>query len=356
MGTIEVIGKWDLEKNNWQKITKESEKGRAFAFVDYQKINNNEQELKYDYIILAQGSRVENHSKDFITVKEKEVGINKIINYFQNSNKNIIIKLFLMDADAPINEDAKLFAQYIDNLSLNPNTNSINIIGISKCGAMAFNIPKYFKSLTSFNKTNIYTVATPFDGTKMAFPLIFYPEIKKLIISKLGDNKISNLVYNELITFYEKISSNSHMDYDIAMLGGIPPEKIHLYDESFIKNIFSTSNIAAIAKLQSYKNIITGIDSKTLNEAIRTMNFTGIGLCILNDLFFEKKSDGMVMTESQKLVESQNIIEGLKSNILISSHHDVMSNHRVLKKLLGIVDDTLGEQQEIALYKKKKRN
>ena len=187
----------------------------------------------------------------------------------------------------------------------------------------------------------------------MASPKIFYPDVKKLIVSKLGDNKLSNSVYKALISFYESISSNSHMDYDIAMLGGIPDDKLHLYDDSLIKDMFSNQNINAITKVANYKNLVTGIDDKTLKESLKTMNLIGIGLCILNDWFFDKKSDGMVLTSSQRLVETH--IESLKSNTLISSHHDVASNDRVFKDILYIVNDTIDEENEKVKYKIKTR-
>jgi len=351
MGNIKFLGKWNLQNKCWQKEVLESERGRTFAFGEYEKIINNS-ELSYDYIIIAHGSRVEDHSKNYTEIKETKIKINKIIEYFYKTKKNIIIKTFFMDADAPIIEDAKLLAQYIDTLALEPTTNSINLIGLSKCGAMAFNIPQFLKSSKAFSKTNIYTIATPFNGTKLASPKIFYPEIQKLIVSKLGDNQLAYLVSREIINLYEKVSSNSHMDYDIAMIGGIPESKLHCYDEYFIKNMLSNINIEAISKIKSYTNIITGIDGNTLREAIRTGNFIGIGLCILNDCFFDKKSDGMVMTESQKLVE--NVMQDvINKYTLVSSHHDVISNERTLSDILHIVDDTISEQKDQEMYRKR---
>jgi len=352
MGTIDIISKWDLEKNIWNTTPLYNDLGRSFAFGEYKRIINNPN-YKFDYIIIANGSRVEDHSKDSINIKEKEVSINKIINYFKNFNRNTIIKLFLMDADAPIKEDAILFANYIDNLSILPNTNSINIIGISKCGAMLFNTPKHFKNPSSFTKTNLYTIATPFEGTKLASPKFFYPEIERLIISHLGYTNLSNLVSKSLIAFYESISSNSHMDYDIAHLGGIPENKLQFYDESLIKYMFSNDNLDSITKLNSYKNLVTGIDQKTLKEAFKNMDFIGIGLCILNDLFFNKKSDGMVTISSQRIIESKINLPDFKSHILTSAHHNVTGNNRILNDILYLVNDTIEEQIEKTNYKTK---
>lgn len=350
MGNIDVIGKWELDKGEWNGLPLREQFGRSLVLVNYEKIIN-DIEQGIDYVILAYGTRLENHSKKCNGFRESVMGVDKVISYFKDRNKNVVIQLLLLDADAPLIEESKFLAKHIDLLSMLPKTNSVNLIGLSKCGAMAFYVPKYFVNPESYNKTNIYTVATPFDGTKMASPKLFYPELKQFVFSKLGDNKLSNIVYNGLVSIYDGELSDSHMDYDIAVLGGVPEEKIHLYDESFIKNIFSMENIKAIKKISNYRNFVTGIDDKTFGEALRTMNFSGIGLCILNNYFFEGKSDGMVMTESQRLVESKIELLDFKSYILSSSHHHVTSNNRVFNNLLHIVNDTIDEHTEKVKYR-----
>lgn len=248
-----------------------------------------------------------------------------------------------MDADAPIIEDAKYLANYIDHLASLPTTNSINLIGLSKCSVMNFYIPRFFTNASTFAKTNIYNVATPYEGTKLASPLIFYPEVKKVISSKISNEKLSNLIYNKIIAMYESISSNSHMDYDIAIQGGIPDSRQNVYDESFIKDVFSKENIDAVKKVNSFKNFVTGIDDNTLKEAMLTANPVGIGMCIINDMFFNKQSDGMVYISSQRKVEEVLVKKSYK---LVSAHHDIASNKRVFNDILYVVDDTIGEYNE----------
>lgn len=177
----------------------------------------------------------------------------------------------------------------------------------------------------------------------MASPLIFYPEVKQVISNKLGNNALSEIIYKKLIEFYEGISSNSHMDYDIAIPGGIPKSKSNLYDRSFIENIFSIQNLNAIKKVNHFKNIVTGIDNATLKEAIKTGNLSGIGLCILDDVFFHKESDGMVYIKDQRKIE--NYLD-IKSYILKSAHHDISNNNRVLNNVLYIVEETIEETKE----------
>ena len=57
-------------------------------------------------------------------------GKNKFLPLFFNSIK--YLKLFLLDADAPLVEQSKLLASYIEFLASLPNTNSINLVGLSK--------------------------------------------------------------------------------------------------------------------------------------------------------------------------------------------------------------------------------
>lgn len=330
MGKIDIIAKWDLEKNKWTQSSDLKDIGRSFAIANYKKIINDNG--KINYIIIDQGSRVEDHSKDFFNIKETEVGIDNVISHYERCNGNYDIKLFLMDADAPIIEDAKLFANYVEKLASLPNTNSVNIVGLSKCSVMNFYVPRFFKNSDTYKKTNIYNIASPYEGTKFASPKIFYPEIKRVFKSDILCN---TLVKN----IYEKISSNSHIDYDIAIPGGIPAEKLHIYDESFIKNVFCTDNVEAVKRLNSFKNILTSIDSNVRKEAIKTLNFYGIALCLFDKMFFDGKSDGMVYTSSQRKVED---VLDIKS-YSIKSHHDVNSNIRAFNEVLGIVDDTIDE-------------
>lgn len=346
MGEIDIIGKWNLENEIWIENPNFKDYGRSFAIAKYERILNDDG--KINYIIITQGSRVEDHSKDYTTIKEKEVKVNKFITHYKTKNKNYDIQLFLMDADAPIIEDAKLFAKYIEKLAIDPNTGTINIISLSKCCIMNFYVPSFFTRKESFEKTNLFNTAAPYEGTKMASPAIFYPEVKKVVLSKVQNETVANLIYKSLINIYEDISSNSHMDYDIAVINGVPDEKKNVYDENLIKNVFCSSNVEAIKKLKTFKNILTGIDADTLKKAIRECNFAGIGLCILDDVFFENKSDGMIYTSSQKIVED---ILDIDSYRLKSTHHDVCGSKEALNDLLSIVDDTIDENN-YALIKK----
>ncbi len=348
MGKIDVYGKWDLNESKWISPSA-MQYGRSFAVAGYENIINNVAK-KVNYIIIANGSRVEDHSKDYREIKEKEVRIDNILSYFGRKNENYAVKLFLMDADAPIIEDAKLFAKYIEYLAKDTNTNSINVIGLSKCAIMSFYTPQFFRNKRTYDMTNIYNVAAPYEGTKLASPLVFYPEIDDFVAGIIPNEELAKHVSNGLVKFYESVSSNSHMDYDIAIPGGIPAEKAAVYDANFIKNVFSETNINAIKRLNYFRNILTGIDEKTLKEAIKTGNLVGIGLCLLDKYFFQGKSDGMVYRDSQKKVDS---VLNINSYELKSTHHDVNSNLRAVNELLGIVDETISESDEKKTFYKR---
>ena len=66
MGTIDIFAKWDLEKNEWVQSSDLKDRGRSFAIASYKRIINDNG--KINYIIIDQGSRVEDHSKDFSTI------------------------------------------------------------------------------------------------------------------------------------------------------------------------------------------------------------------------------------------------------------------------------------------------
>ena len=95
-------------------------------------------------------------------------------------------------------------------------------------------------------KINLYDIATPYLGTKMASPKFIYNDIKLFIDRHIPNKTLATNVYSWLIKFYEGISSNSHMDYDISLPNGIPDNKLKNYDENLIKNLMHNDNIDAI--------------------------------------------------------------------------------------------------------------
>lgn len=337
MAKINIVAKWNLHKNEWTTPTKE-EYGKSFSYATYNTIINDENNNQTNYIIIANGTRLEQHTKDNETLNEKELLINYVINQLKKQNENYEILTLFVDSDAPLIEEAKILAKFIDTLSIQETTQTINIISVSKCGTISFYTPNFFQNEESFQKTSIHNIAVPYKGTKFASPFIIFNEVKSFLNATLGNNSLSKKSYLALLKLYKKTCSNSHMDYDISLPGGIPIEYHYQYDQNYIKNIFSRENIEAIKKLNLFKNYTTQIDNKTFVEALLTFNLKGMGLCIFDEFFFHSKSDGLTSLHSQKTVETALNIE---STHLKSAHHDVTSIPKVYDIILNEINNSI---------------
>ncbi len=342
MGNITYLAKWDNINHTWRKPkTEDYGKSLAFASFNYAEISSQ------DYFIIIHGSRVENFSKDNNQIKDKTIGIDKIGTFFVHNRQNMQIKLLLLDNDAPLIEEARVLANYIDALAMIPSTRTINVLAHSKGGALAFYIPSYFKNPRSFTKTNIYTSATPFKGTLLATPTILYPQIKGIISSYVKNETFANYLYNFVIKKYESISSNSHMDYDI----GVPSKNStssNVYDADFIPNILNHENLAAMDKLNAYHNFITGFGEQNFRDILKYKSLMALYLYTLDRLIFDGLSDGMVPTSSQR-------IENFVNHTLDHSHHDIFSQTEAMSTILHLVNDTIDEQHDKELFALKRK-
>ena len=126
------------------------------------------------------------------------------------------------------------------------------------------------------------------------------------------------------------------MDYDIAMNGGIPQEKLDLYDEDFVKNVFTKENIDALKQINSFHNFTTHINKEAMNNAIKKCDVVTLGLSLLDKWFFEEESDGLVQTSDQHLVEDY---LGVESIDLSSSHRVAVSPE--FNKVLNAINETI---------------
>ncbi len=343
MGNITYLAKWDSINHTWHKPeTEEYGKSIAFATFNYAEIP------EQDYFIIIHGSRVENFSKDNIQIKDNTIGIDKIGNFFAQNKQNMQIKLLLLDNDAPLIEEARVLANYIDALAMIPSTRTINVLAHSKGGALAFYVPSYFKNPLSFAKTNIFTSATPFKGTLLAAPPILYPQIKEIIASYVKNENLANHLYNFIIKKYESISSNSHMDYDIGIpLSDVPSSNV--YDANFIPNILSHQNLAAMGKLNAYHNFIIGFGDLSFGDILKYNSLNALYLYTLDRLIFDGLSDGMVLTSTQR-------IENFANHSLDHSHHDIFSQTEAMSTILHLVNDTIDEQHDKELFTLKRKN
>lgn len=340
MGVIQYASKWDLNQNAW-KTPEGDEIKRSFGIagdtISREKLFKNTFE-KVNYVIVSYGSRIEDHIVDKDHIRDDSFNIDKINAYFSKTTHNVVIEYVMLDADAPLKQDAIRIAEHIIELSKKSNTRTINLVGLSKGGMINMYVPSLLTE-DSRKKTSIYNVATPYVGTLMASPLYFYPKVKELVQSKFGDNRSSEIIYKVLINFYESISSNSHMDYDIAMKDGVPSNKLDYYDKTFVENVFSKENIEALKQIYGVHNFVTGISKGVFSRAMKDWDYMAIGLCILNKWFFNGESDGFVKSSEQYIIEDH--LDFVKSMNLSSSH--VFFNNHELYKVLQCIYDSINE-------------
>ena len=184
----------------------------------------------------------------------------------------------------------------------------------------------------------------------MASPLYLYPRLEDIIKNKISNEFLVQRLMEGLTKLYESFSSNSHMDYDIAIPGGANSK----YDKSFIKNLLSEENISMISKINSYHNIYTKIESDTFKKCLKTGDLTGMVLCLIDDIVFTEKSDGIVPLSSQQALENLNP-EGLKIHQVKSSTHNIFGNVQDAYEVFSIINDEIDETKEKAYYKKLKK-
>ena len=155
---------------------------------------------------------------------------------------------------------------------------------------------------------------------------------------------LAEKVYNSIINYYENISSNSHMDNDIARDNGVLEKYSDKYDPNFIRNMFDIPNISAIKRINHYQNIQTGIDDKTLLESIKKGDFISVGLCIIDEYLINEISDGFVEVSSQEAVEDKIEKDNIRFN---STTHNVIKSKTEMDKLMQILEDNLLETKDI---------
>ncbi|MCI8497840.1 MAG: hypothetical protein HFG33_00360 [Bacilli bacterium] len=318
MGTIKHHKKWDLQNNVWKDV-ESGEKGKALSTVSYSDIINS-QNRQFNYIVIANGYRVENITKNPNAVSDRAAHISNVIKYFSNLRENYKIEMILIDNDAPLTEQSKAIAEYIDTLSRRIDAKTVNFLGFSKCGVIAVDMIKYFKDPRSFVKTRIYSISSPYEGTLIASPKLLEIEVKKMVEAKLGQGRFSSEVYKAVMGIFFDNFSNSHMDLDIAVPGGVTDDLKPFYDPSFLENALSSQNLKSLGLISHYRNICTTITEDTLKEAIKSGNLASLGLCILNDCLFDGKGDGIVPLSSQRKIDD--VFN--TSSIIIPSTHNSM--------------------------------
>ena len=335
--TIIPLGKYNLKTNRFEDNVLDNDKSKALSYIE-KKVIYDENDENFEYIILASGNKVKDISKDSITPIKEYAYEESICKYFKDKKKNCIIMHILVDMDAPLDEQSKVLAEKVDEIANNPTTNTINLIGHSKCGTMFFNMPKYFENELSFKKSNIYTSAAPFQGCLIAAPKFFLSQVKESINTSLP-KPLNTLVYKALKKYYSSVHSDSHMDYDISKLG----YSAERYDPNFIAGMFDLENIEAIKRVNIYHNFSTGIDDKSFLKALRRRDYLSIGLCLMDRFFMRETTDGFIEVRSQESVEEY---IDTKSIRISSATHYYLGNYEDFKVILDVVNQNIDQIKE----------
>ncbi|MDE6141020.1 MAG: hypothetical protein K2G03_00310 [Bacilli bacterium] len=335
---VNSVKKWDNTISSWRDIESPKEKGIALSTVTYGKIRNNESNGRH-YVLIADGCKVNDFSLRGETLELATNGAINVLNYFRNKNENYVVEAVFMDLHAPHIEETKWLASYINELAKNPYVKTISFLGHSKCGVMAFHLLRYLTPL-SISKSYIYSVSSPYTGALLATPCFLRQEFQRVVESKLGKCLLADMVVESLMGIYNMKFSNSQLDFDISIPGGLPDDVMERYDPSFIGNVFSKENVSLVEKGVHWQNICTAVDNNTLREVMKANDILGLGFCILNEFLFEGKSDGLVSLASQKAVEKQFMDDHSQSKIIYSTHF-VYKIPKFTNELLDVVDDNI---------------
>lgn len=344
MQTIIPIAKYDETAKRFIKNINPDERLKALSKITTVVISNEDDE-HFDYILFANGNRAKDVTHDGTHPFERRDYCQRIADYFRSKGKNVLIESVLLDNDSPLSIETMLIADYLDDISSEETLDTINVIGHSKCGAMAFNLPKYFKNEDSFRKTSITTTATPYKGCLMATPTKFLRQVEAITDAQLP-KPLNRIVFNSLKNYYNSINSGSHMDNDIALPGYVAER----YDPSFISDMFDIENISAINRVRKFRNFTTRVDNDTLMKYLRTGDFTSVGMCLIDKFFMDEPTDGFIETDSQ---ESVNDHFDHPSTHIPSTTHYFLTHPDEMAVVLDAVNRDIDDYKEREAFKQK---
>lgn len=196
---------------------------------------------------------------------------------------------------------------------------------------------KYDQILTTI-KSRIYSVSPPYLGTTMASPITFKRKLQSSFSKILGESSFTTKLVEKLYSTYIKVLSCSHMDFDIAEVGGVPNEYAERHDPAFLANPFSEENLEAARRVEHYENIFKHIEKAIIKETILSLNLGCIGQLLLNNLIFDGHSDGLVGYQSQ--LEIKKHMQDLAFTDVVSTHHSLVLQS-TSKQVLDIVEKNM---------------
>lgn len=366
LAKCQSIRKYNLETEKWGDVS--DEQGKAFSVVKFntefgkraQATDGNNMgsfccASTFEYIILMNGTRKENYSKMGKSSKITGWGTGNFLPIIDKMDSRVKVINILVDNDAPLEEQSKVIAKYINSLKENNDCKKIHVLGMSKCGCMAVAMLKYLND-NNLDKLNIMAYSAPYLGTIFASPILLYKKADEIIDSiprPLSDKLIpllnriklqemeennENGIAHFIKNIHWNVFSKSHMDYDIsdAKENGVPKKYESRYDSKFLKELFSAETLDMLSKVK-FTNITTYCTENTLRKALESKDFN-IAMLYLADktIFAEKISDGMVELSSSKYIEEVCKEKGINIGKLEipDGHHAISGDPEIIRRVV----------------------
>lgn len=354
------IAKYHLEENKWKKVKNNKELGKAFSVVKYNAEfgkKANQSNSDFDYFILLDSLRVENYSKRGTTPDNSGWSMGNYLTELEKSSKRIKALSVLVDQDGPLEDESKFLAKKINQLKEMEHCKNIHVLGVSKCGDIVVSMLKYLTD-SHLDKLNVLAAQAPYLGTIMASPNVLYAKANE-VIGNIPDSLLKRIVpslqkirpIQKTTSFHPKqgnlskiltdihwnVFSQSHMDYDISLVGkdGVPHKHQDRYDKNFLENLFNEKTLTRLRQVD-FTNITTTCTSKTVQNSLKSLNATAFMLYLSSQVLFDEPSDGMVSLRSSQYIEQ--ICR--ENNIPISTlrikdgHHAISGDTRMVRQIV----------------------
>lgn len=354
------LAKYHLNENKWKRVKSDKEIGKAFSVVKYntefgKKANDSNSD--FDYFILLDSMRVENYSKRGTTANNSGWSMGNYLTELDKSNKRIKALSFLVDQDGPLEDESKFLAQKINQLKEMDHCKNIHVLGVSKCGDMVVSMLKYL-SVSHLDKLNVLAAQAPYLGTIMASPKILYAKTNE-VIGKVPSTLLKRMIPNlqkirptqnptsssikqnslaKILTdIHWNVFSQSHMDYDISLVGkdGVPHKHQDRYDKNFLANLFDEKTLTRLRQVD-FTNITTTCTPKTVEHSLKSLNASAFMLYISSQVLFDEPSDGMVPLSSSQYIEQvckEHCIP-IATLRIKDGHHAISGDTRMVKQIV----------------------
>lgn len=335
-----------------RELGKELDNKLATATYGIFGTKKNDESEPIDYVFYCFGTRIGNHTKT-AKINDNAGVIKNVIKAFKKKDCKVQVNMVLMGVNDPISLNGKHLAEKLNKLAKEETCHSINLLGVSKASVMYFDMLKYLDEDTK-KKCNLHMIAAPFTGTKMASTKYMYDVINNALKKLFGFAKpLYSLVRKIALTVYDSMNSHAHMDYDIALPGGVIDDTPDKYDPNLIKNIYSDENINAMKDMHSIHVYITGALKSPLTKILRP---TDLALSIINKIAMDGKSDGFVARETQeslgKTLKERGIkLDNFEEHYMDDTTHGLVYDPKKTEYVCGKIYNDFNEDDQSSLAK-----